>query len=47
MYGILLESVQLMMRERYGDDAWRRVLVGAGLSAHSVFEVPLDDLRRG
>jgi len=39
MYGILLESVQLVIRERYGDDAWRRVLVTAGLSAHSVFEV--------
>jgi len=39
MYGILLESVQLEIRERYGDDAWRRVLVAAGLSAHSVFEV--------
>jgi len=39
MYGILLESVQQLIRDRYGDDAWRRVLVEAGLSPHSVFEV--------
>jgi len=39
MYGILLESVQQLIRERYGDEAWRRVLVEAGLSPHSVFEV--------
>jgi len=39
MYGILLESVQQLIRDRYGDDAWRRVLASAGLSPHSVFEV--------
>ena len=39
MYGILLESVQQVLRDGYGDAAWRRVLVEAGLSPHSVFEV--------
>ena len=39
MYGILLESVQQLIRDRYGDDAWRSVLVEAGWSPHTVFEV--------
>jgi len=39
MYGILLESVQQLLRDRYGDEAWRRILIEAGLSPHCVFEV--------
>jgi len=39
MYGIILESVQQVIRDRYGDEAWRRVLVEAGFSPHSTFDV--------
>jgi len=39
MYGIILENVQQQIRDRYGEAAWRQVLVEAGLSAHSVFNV--------